>query len=91
MLRSYWADLHIHTVLSPCAEVEMIPPLIRRQAAELGLNLIAVPRSQCLPQRGGRDSGPLPAAGFMSSPAWSCSLVKRCISSAFSIRLAIRW
>jgi PHP family Zn ribbon phosphoesterase len=42
MLRSYWADLHIHTVLSPCAEVEMIPPLIRRQAAELGLNLIAV-------------------------------------------------
>jgi 3',5'-nucleoside bisphosphate phosphatase len=42
VLRSYRADLHIHTVLSPCAEVEMIPPLIRRRAAELGLDLIAV-------------------------------------------------
>lgn len=37
-----WADLHIHTVLSPCAEVEMIPPLIVRRAQELGLGLIAV-------------------------------------------------
>jgi PHP family Zn ribbon phosphoesterase len=36
------ADLHLHTVLSPCAEVEMIPPLIVRRALELGLNLLAV-------------------------------------------------
>ena len=36
------ADLHLHTVLSPCAEVEMIPPLIVRQALKLGLQLIAV-------------------------------------------------
>jgi hypothetical protein len=36
------ADLHIHTVLSPCAEVEMIPPLIVRRAQELGLGLIAI-------------------------------------------------
>ncbi len=35
-------DLHIHTVLSPCAEVEMIPPLIVQRAAELGLGLIAI-------------------------------------------------
>jgi hypothetical protein len=41
-LRPIWADLHIHTVLSPCAEVEMIPPLIVRRAQELGLGLIAV-------------------------------------------------
>jgi len=40
--RSVWADLHIHTVLSPCAEVEMIPPLIVRRARELGLGLIAI-------------------------------------------------
>jgi PHP family Zn ribbon phosphoesterase len=40
--RPIWADLHIHTVLSPCAEVEMIPPLIVRRAQELGLGLIAV-------------------------------------------------
>ncbi len=36
------ADLHMHTVLSPCAEVEMIPPLIVRRALECGLRLIAV-------------------------------------------------
>ena len=40
--RPYTADLHLHTVLSPCAEVEMIPPLIVRQALARGLNLIAV-------------------------------------------------
>ncbi len=38
----FWADLHIHTVLSPCAEVEMIPPLIVKRALELGLDLIAI-------------------------------------------------
>ncbi len=41
-LRPFIADLHVHTVLSPCAEVEMIPPLIVRQALARGLNLIAV-------------------------------------------------
>jgi predicted metal-dependent phosphoesterase TrpH len=42
MLRSVAADLHVHTVLSACAEVEMIPPLIVRRAQELGLGMIAV-------------------------------------------------
>jgi len=36
------ADLHLHTVLSACAEVEMIPPLIVQRARELGLELLAV-------------------------------------------------
>src|SRR5512136_136217 len=36
------ADLHIHTVLSPCAEVEMIPPLIVERALDAGLDLIAI-------------------------------------------------
>ncbi len=35
-------DLHLHTVLSPCAEVEMIPPLIVAQAKQLGLGGIAI-------------------------------------------------
>jgi 3',5'-nucleoside bisphosphate phosphatase len=34
--------LHIHTVLSPCAEVEMIPPLIVARALRLGIRLIAI-------------------------------------------------
>jgi len=42
MLRPFLADLHIHTVLSGCAEVEMIPPLIIRQAKRLGLSLIGI-------------------------------------------------
>lgn len=42
MWRYLLADLHLHTVLSPCAEVEMIPPLIVRRAQELGLELLAV-------------------------------------------------
>lgn len=42
MWRYLLADLHLHTVLSPCAEVEMIPPLIVQRARELGLELIAV-------------------------------------------------
>jgi hypothetical protein len=42
MLRPFLADLHIHTVLSGCAEVEMIPPLILKQAKRQGLSLIAI-------------------------------------------------
>jgi PHP family Zn ribbon phosphoesterase len=40
--RYVYVDLHLHTVLSPCAEVEMIPPLIVAQAKQLGLGCIAV-------------------------------------------------
>ena len=36
------ADLHVHTVLSPCADIEMIPPLIIERAKALGLGMIAV-------------------------------------------------
>ncbi len=36
------ADLHVHTVLSPCAGVEMIPPVIVRSALDEGINLIAI-------------------------------------------------
>jgi 3',5'-nucleoside bisphosphate phosphatase len=42
MWRYLLADLHVHTVLSACAEVEMIPPLILRRARELGLELLAI-------------------------------------------------
>ncbi len=42
MFRYIYVDLHVHTVLSPCAEVEMIPPFIVAQARQLGLSLIAI-------------------------------------------------
>ncbi len=40
--RYIYVDLHVHTVLSACAEVEMIPPLIVAQAKKLGLGCIAI-------------------------------------------------
>lgn len=36
------AELHVHTVLSPCADVEMIPPLIVAETLERGIQLIAI-------------------------------------------------
>jgi 3',5'-nucleoside bisphosphate phosphatase len=41
-MKTFRADLHVHTVLSPCAEVEMIPPLIVQQALEQKIDLIAI-------------------------------------------------
>ncbi len=41
-MKTYRADLHVHTVLSPCADVEMIPPLIVQEALEKGISLIAI-------------------------------------------------
>ena len=41
-MQSYRADLHVHTVLSPCAGIEMIPPLIVEEAVERGIRLIAI-------------------------------------------------
>jgi PHP family Zn ribbon phosphoesterase len=41
-MRRIMADLHIHTALSPCAEREMTPPAIVREALRKGLQMIAV-------------------------------------------------
>ncbi|MGC9358920.1 MAG: PHP domain-containing protein [Anaerolineae bacterium] len=36
------ADLHVHSVASACAEIEMTPPLIVRRALQLGLGIVAI-------------------------------------------------
>ena len=41
-LRQFCSDLHVHTVLSPCAEIEMIPPLIVIEAINRGIQIIAI-------------------------------------------------
>lgn len=41
-LSRYAADLHIHTALSPCAEIEMIPSLIVAAAGMAGLDIIGI-------------------------------------------------
>ena len=43
MLKEYRADLHIHTILSPCTELtEMSPHSIVERARQVGLDLIAI-------------------------------------------------
>lgn len=37
-----WADLHVHTALSPCADGEMTPPAVVERALAEGLAMIAV-------------------------------------------------
>lgn len=41
-LQEFKADLHLHTCLSPCGELEMVPPAIADRAHEVGLDLIAI-------------------------------------------------
>lgn len=41
-MKQYRVELHVHTVLSPCAGVEMIPPLLVQTALEQGIRVIAI-------------------------------------------------
>jgi PHP family Zn ribbon phosphoesterase len=41
-MKTFRAELHVHTVLSPCADVEMIPPLIVQSALERKIDLLAI-------------------------------------------------
>lgn len=61
-LHPYKADLHIHTVLSPCGDLEMSPINIVNRALERGLDMIAVTdhnttRQVKVTQKIGRDKG----------------------------------
>jgi len=42
MLRTFRADVHIHTCLSPCADIDMSPKAIVEQAEKKGLDIIAI-------------------------------------------------
>lgn len=41
-MKTLRAEFHVHTVLSPCAEIEMIPPLIVDEALARGILWIAI-------------------------------------------------
>ena len=41
-MNKYRADLHIHTVLSPCGNLEMSPANIIKKACEKGLDIIGI-------------------------------------------------
>jgi 3',5'-nucleoside bisphosphate phosphatase len=42
MLKKFRCDLHIHTCLSPCAELDMYPSILVERSMAAGLNVIAV-------------------------------------------------
>lgn len=42
MLKEFLSDLHIHTCLSPCTEIEMLPGAIIKRAKDLKLHSIGV-------------------------------------------------
>lgn len=41
-LQTFWVDLHVHTVLSPCGELEMGAPEIVSRARETGVHVIGI-------------------------------------------------
>ena len=41
-MKAFRADLHIHTVLSPCGSLEMSPEQIIKSAIEKGLDIIGI-------------------------------------------------
>lgn len=42
MLKQFRTDLHIHTCLSPCADIEMTPSAIVKTAVEKAIDIIAI-------------------------------------------------
>ncbi|MBU4486044.1 MAG: PHP domain-containing protein [Candidatus Delongbacteria bacterium] len=42
MFKKIKADLHIHTCLSPCGDIEMTPKMIIEKARSIGLNVIGI-------------------------------------------------
>lgn len=41
-MKTFRADLHIHTVLSPCGDLDMCPKNIVRKAQQLGIDIIGI-------------------------------------------------
>lgn len=42
MLKEFVADLHVHTLLSPCGEIEMTPHHIMMTAKKYGIDIVAI-------------------------------------------------
>ncbi len=42
VLKTYTADLHVHTTLSPCAERQMVPEQVFARAIKAGIDVLAI-------------------------------------------------
>lgn len=61
-MQSFKADLHIHTVLSPCGDLEMSPSNIILRAKDLGLDCLGITDHNCtlhakIAKRLGKEQG----------------------------------
>ena len=67
-MQSFKADLHIHTVLSPCGDLEMSPTNIIAKAKELGIQCLGITDHNCtlnakLAKKIGKENGILVLMG----------------------------
>lgn len=46
-MKEWVLDLHIHSILSPCADESMVPPLILDRAKQLGTEVLAITDHNC--------------------------------------------
>jgi len=88
-MKSLKADLHIHTVLSPCATLEMLPPYIVERACETNIQLIAITdhnssakRSGCHQSRCGQKPDRFAWNGTYDRRRNPCSLSLRHLCAA---------
>jgi PHP family Zn ribbon phosphoesterase len=72
------ADMHVHTVLSPCASREMSPPAIVREALRRGLAMIAV----CDHNTAGNARAVAEAAATAAAKAAACRAADRALPLA---------
>lgn len=86
----YFADLHIHSCLSPCGDEDMTPANICGMAKLKGLDAIAI-----CDHNSARN---LPAAqelcdayGLLLLPAWRSPPARRCTCWAILKRWRLRW
>jgi PHP family Zn ribbon phosphoesterase len=79
-LRSIKADLHVHTCLSPCADLDMSPLGVVREAVRKGLDLIGVcdhnsAENVLAVKKAGRQSGLLVIGGMEVSSSEEAHLL----------------
>ena len=84
-MKSLKAELHIHTVLSPCATLEMLPSFIVERALETNTHLIAsrhnasanVPQYQCRRRHTADRSAGIELTTAEESMLFACSTPTR--------------
>ncbi len=92
MLKTFRADLHIHTCLSPCGDLEMTPSAIVKEAKRRGLDIIGIcdhnsAENIMATQRAGQKEGITVIAGIEVTSAEEVHILALFNDSAKAIQL----